>query len=118
MNRTRALTVSLAVAIAAAAGVFSVAHTVALGAASRSTNDAKIAQRSAQLDRYEASLRRALARKPPALPPVPATVSQTSTLQSAVPAKVVYHRPPPIVVVKHPAGGEGEHEYEGGGADD
>ena len=120
MNRTRALVISLAVAIAASAGVFAVGKTVTLGADTRSTSDAQVARRTAQLDRYEASLRKALAQKPPALPAVPRTASQSSTLQSAVPAKVVYHRPPPIVVVKHRPGGETEHEngYEGEGADD
>jgi hypothetical protein len=30
----------------------------------------------------------------------------------------VYHRPPPVVIVKHRAGGEHEVEVEGGEADD
>lgn len=123
MNRTRALIISLAVAIAAIAGVFAVASTVTLGADARSTSDAQVARRTAQLDRYEASLRRALAQQPPALPAVPRTTSQqSSTLQSATPAKVVYHRPPPVVVVTHEDDGESQHEdeyeYEGAGADD
>jgi len=118
MNRTRALVISLAIAVAAVGGVFAVASTVQLGADARSTSDAQVARRTAQLDRYEASLRKALAQKPPALPPVPRTVSQSATLQSAAPARVVYHRPPPVVIVKHRAGGEAESEYEGEGADD
>jgi hypothetical protein len=121
MNRTRALIVSLAVAIAAIAGVFALGDTLTLGANAQSPSNGQVTQRAAQLDRYEASLRKALAQKSPPLPPVPSTtVQQSSTLQSAAPVRVVYHRPPPIVNVKHRAGGEheNENEYEGGGEDD
>ena len=124
MNRTRALIVSLAVGVAAIAGVFALSHTVALGNQAQAKTDRLVAQRTAQLDRYEASLRRALAQKPTKLPPVPAAGSTSAPSQSAVGAaapsapavRVVYHRPPPIIVVKHHAGGE--HEAEGAGADD
>jgi hypothetical protein len=126
MNRTRALIVSLAVGTAAIAGVFALSHTVALGNQANAKTDRQVAQRTAQLDRYEASLRRALAKKPPKLPPVPAAGSTSAPAQSVVgaaapaapAARVVYHRPPPVVVVKHRAGGEHEAEVEGGGADD
>ncbi len=124
MNRTRALIVSLAVGLAAVAGVFALANTVSLGSQAHTSAAKKITQRTAQLNRYEATLRRALAQKPPPLPAVPSTTSVSSTLQSAVgapapsvaPVRVIYNRPPPIVVVKHRAGGE--HEIEGRGADD
>lgn len=121
MNRTRALVVSLAVAVAAVAGVFALGDTLTLGAKAQSTSNDQVAQRASQLDRYEASLRKALAQKSPPLPAVPNTTAQESaTLQSAAPVRVVYHRPPPIVDVKHRTGGEDEHENEseGGGDDD
>jgi len=126
MNRTSALIVSLAVGVAAIAGIFAVGHTVALGNQANAKTDRQIARRTAQLNRYEASLRRALAQKPPKLPPVPAAGSTAAPAQIAVAAsapsapavRVVYHRPPPIVVVKHRAGGEHESDAEGGGADD
>jgi hypothetical protein len=126
MNRTRALIVSLAVGVAAIAGVFALGHTIALGNQAQAKTDRQVAQRTAQLDRYEASLRRALAQKPPKLPPVPAAGSTTAPSPSAVAAaapsapavRVVYHRPPPIIVVKHRAGGEHESDAEGAGADD
>jgi hypothetical protein len=121
MNRARALIVSLAVGLAAIAGVFAVAHTVSLGNQSHASTNAQVARRTAQLDRYEASLRKALAQKPPSLPPLPTTTAATN-LQSAAPVRVVYHRPPPIVITTKRTGGEhdGEHESdsEGGGADD
>ena len=118
MNRTRALIVSLAVGVAAIAGVFALGRTVALGNEAHATTNNQVAQRAAQLNRYEASLRRALAQKPPALPPVPAASSAATSLQSAAPARVVYHRPPPVVVIKHRPGGEGGSEFEGAEADD
>jgi len=122
MNRARALIVSLAVGLAAIAGVFAVAHTVSLGNQSHASTNAQVARRTAQLDRYEASLRKALAQKPPSLPPLPTTTAAATNLQSAAPVRVVYHRPPPIVITTKRTGGEhdGEHESdsEGGGADD
>jgi hypothetical protein len=126
MNRTRALIVSLAVGLTAIAGVFALSHTLTLGNQAHATTNHQVARRTAQLNRYEASLRRALAQKPPALPPVPAAGTASAPLQSAVsaplqsaaPVRVVYHRPPPVVVIKHRAGGEHESELEGAGADD
>ena len=112
MNRTRALIVSLAVGLAATMGVF------ALGNQAHATTNDQVARRAAQLNRYEASLRRALAQKPPALPPVPASNSSATSLQSAAPVRVVYHRPPPVIVIKHRAGGEHGSEFEEGEADD
>jgi hypothetical protein len=118
MNRTRALIVSLAVGLAAITGVFALGQTVALGNQAHATTNDQVARRAAQLNRYEASLRRALAQKPPALPPVPTSAGAASSLQSAAPVRVVYHRPPPVVVIKHRAGGEHESEFEGAEADD
>ncbi len=134
MNRKRSLIVSLAVGVAALAGVFALGHTLSLGNQSHATTDRQVALRTAQLNRYEASLRKALAQKPPALPPVPASAvrsaparslatsplqsAATAPVQSAAPVRVVYHRPPPIVVVKHRTGGEHESENEGVQADD
>ena len=112
MNRTRPFLVSLAVALAAIAGVVALGSTLALGQQAHASQDRQIVRRSAQLDRYEATLRKALRQKPPALPPPPATSSR----QAAAPVRVVYHRPPPIVVTTHRSGGE--HEVEGAGADD
>jgi len=124
MNRTRALILSLAVGLAAVTGVFALSHTVSLGNQAHATTGRQVAQRTAQLNRYEASLRKALAQKPPALPPVPASgtasAPQQSTasaqLESAAPVRVIYHRAPTIVVVKHRAGGE--PEFDGVEADD
>ena len=117
MNRTRALIVSLAVGVAAIAGVFALGHTLSLGNQAHATTDNQVAQRTAQLNHYEASLRKALAHKPPALPTVPAAGSAPSSIHSAVPVRVVFHRPPPVVVITHRAGG-GETEFDGAESDD
>ena len=120
MNRAHALIVSFGVAVAIA-GVFALTSPVFLRGQARASTDKQVATRAAQLDRYEASLRRARAQKPPKLPAIPAAGIQFAGAQSAAPAgvpstpvRVVYHRPPPIVVVKHRAGSEGEAEYEPG----
>jgi hypothetical protein len=129
MNRAHALIASFGVAIAAIAGVFALANTVSLSSQTRASTDAQVAKRTAQLDRYEASLRKALAQKPPKLPAVPVADAQSAPVQSTVPApvantpaRVVYHRPPPIVVVTHRAGSgyeaESEHGDEGAEFDD
>ena len=118
MNRTRALVVSLAVALAAVFGVVALGQTLTLGQQARSTSDRQVSQRNAQLDRYEASLRKALAQKPPALPPLPDTSNASAPVQSAAPVRVVYHRPPPVVVVHHRAGEESDEAFEGGASDD
>jgi len=113
MNRTRALILALAIGVAGVAGVFALGHTISLGSQARATTDAQVAQRAARLDRYEASLRKALAQRPPKLPPLPASSAAGAALApSAAPVRVVYHRPPPIVITKHRAGGEYENESE------
>ena len=71
MNRTRALIVSLAVGLAAIAGVFALDRHAGPSKPSTTTTDQQVEQRTQQLNRYEASLRKTLAQKPPALPAVP-----------------------------------------------
>ena len=86
---------------------------MSLGASARHATASGVQARAKQLDAFEASLHRALDRKPPALPAVP-----RATAAAAAP-RVVYHRPPPVVVVKHTHhGDDGGYEHEGGGGDD
>jgi hypothetical protein len=115
MTRTSALLVSLAIGVAAIFGVFAVSRTLSLGSHAQSATAAQVAAKTRQLARYEASLRKALAQKPPALPPA---ATGATAVPAAQPIRVVYHRPPPIVIHKHRAGGEGSDASEGGGADD
>jgi hypothetical protein len=115
MNRTRALLVSLAIGVAAVTAVFALGRTLTLGQQARSASDTQIVQRSAQLDRYEASLQRALRQKTPALPALPSR-SPASTAAAGSPARVVYRRPAPVVVVARHH--DDEHELAGAEADD
>jgi len=93
MKRTHTLAIALLIGLAAIAGAFAATRTAGLGASARlaSVSDAQIAQRTRQLDRVEASLRRARAQRPPALPPV--------RFARVTPQRVVYVRPQPITVL-------------------
>ena len=129
MPRKHILVVALALGLAAAVGTAALTNTVRLGQASGSSGkaaDRLVAKRAAQLDRFEASLRRQLQQKPPALPPRPKPVTPVvapAPTAAAPTQRVVYVRPAPIVIHKHRAGGEHESEHEsehgeGGGGDD
>ena len=107
MNRGRAAIVSLVVALTAIAAVIAVAHVVRLGPQARLATDAQVARRSAQLDRYQASLLSTLAKRPPPLPPVPSTTSADSAQRP----QVVYRRPAP----RAPARAGTTSEAEGAG---
>ena len=128
MPRKAVLVVALSLAFAAVTGTIALTKTVHLGqaAAKPAVSARSIAKRTTQLDRFEASLRAQLRKKPPAVPKLPAAlpvssapaVSPASAPAAAAPQRVVYVRPAPIVVHKHRAGG-GEHEgaeseHEGG----
>lgn len=106
--------------VAVVAGLIALTRTLHLGAAATASADtgrAAIARRAHQLDRMEASLHRALARRPPALPEVPVYPPATpgaapASAASAPPQTVRYVRPPPRIVHVHRAGGEGDDRGE------
>ena len=112
MSRTNVAVIAGLLAVAAMLGTVAATHTVALGTAQKQKANAAVQQRAKQLAAYEASLARALARKPPPLPPAP----------KAAPAgtqRVVYRRPPTVVVFKHTHHGDdgGFESGDGGGGD-
>ena len=136
MPRTQSLIVAVSLGLAVVFGVIALNKTVHLGQAAAANPVAKslIAKRTAQLNRFEASLRAELRKKPPAVPKVPKmpVATPTSSAPAAAPAapaaapapaaasqRVVYVRPAPIIVHKHrPGGGESEgsdHGDNGGG---
>ena len=121
MKRRHIISISLILALAAVVGGLAATRTAQLGAAAKAipvTTSAGIVQRSRQLDRTEAALRRALARKPPALPPLPSAAASNGARPAQ---RVVYVRPAPIVHVIHRQGGGddgGEVRDRGGGGDD
>ena len=94
MSKLNVLVIAALLAVAAVLGTVAATRTVSLGASARQTSASAVQARAKQLDAYQASLRRALAHKPPALPPVPSASSRGAP-------RVIYHRPPPIVVVKN-----------------
>jgi hypothetical protein len=105
---------------AAVLGAVAVTRTVSLGSGRARTADTAIRARTRQLNRFEASLRRELARKPPALPPLPKAAPAPAA--ASAPPPVVYRRPAPIVVVRHlhrgdDGGGEAADSEGGGGGD-
>ena len=114
MNKANVAVIAGLLAVAAVLGTIAATHTVALGTAQKQKAAVVVQTRAKQLEAFQASLQRALAKKPPALPAV----------QPAPPAaqqqRVVYRRPPAIVVVKHTHhGDDGGHESQGndGGGD-
>ncbi|HET8529383.1 MAG TPA: hypothetical protein VFL60_10760 [Gaiellaceae bacterium] len=118
MHRLHIFLVALLLAGAAAVGTLAVLRTTGLGGAGRSAAaDTAVRRRAVQLDRFEASLRRQLARKPPPLPPVP---KRPAAAAPAPAPRVVYRRPPAVVVVRHVHHGDDGHEggESGGGGDD
>jgi hypothetical protein len=113
MRRLNVIVIAGLLAVAAVLGTVAASRTVSLGASARHVTAASVQTRAKRLDAFEASLHRALDRKPPALPAVP-----EGTVAAAAP-RVVYHRPPPVVVVTHAHhGDDGGYEHEGGEGDD
>ncbi|MGZ8687893.1 MAG: hypothetical protein ACXWZP_05635 [Gaiellaceae bacterium] len=110
MKRSRALIVSLGVAVAAVAGAYAATSTISLGSEAKASTDAQVAQRTAQLDRYEASLQATLAQKPPKLPSMPKVTTSSAGGPSATPARVVYRRAAPVV--SQAAGSDDDYEHE------
>jgi hypothetical protein len=123
MHRLHITLVAGLLAAAAVLGTFAATHTVSLGAAHSRTSGASVRAREQQLNRFEASLHRALAKKPPVLPTVPKTPAAQLPGTPATQPRVVYRRPPAIVIVRHTHHGDdgGSREAadgEGGGGGD
>jgi hypothetical protein len=102
MNRAHVIVIALVLGLAAVFGLVAAARTTHLaGGGQAHASAAAITARSRQLDRTEAALRRALRDRPPAIPPAHAPAQ-----------RVIVHRPAPLIVVTHHAGGEHEAEHE------
>ena len=129
MHRLNVALVAGLLALAAILGTEAAARTVSLGAAQHHASTASVQARARQLDAFERSLQRALARKMPKLPPVP-RVPPAAPANAGAPVapaaasptpqvQTVYRRPPPIAVVKHTHhGDDGGPESDGGGGGD
>src|SRR5690242_12819183 len=103
MPRKAVFIVVAALAFAAVTGTIALTRTVHLGqaAAKPSVSRSQISRRAAELNRFEASLRAQLNRKPPPVPKVPpapavspAPVASTASTAPLAPAqRVIYRRP-------------------------
>ena len=115
MNRISIAAVAGTFALAAVLGTIAATHTVSLGATNRHASGAALRVQQRKLDRFEASLRRQLAKKPPKLPAVPkaSPVATPAAPAQQQPQQVIYRRPPPVVVVKHTHHGDDGSEHEG-----
>ena len=111
MRKLNIIVIAGLLGLAMILGTFAATRTASLGVTARQATAASLSARSRRLDAYEAALRRSLARKPPALP----AVSKTS---AAGRPRIVYHRPPPVVVVRHAHRGDDGYERGDGGSDD
>ncbi len=133
MARKHAFVIAIALGLAAVVGAVAAVDTARLGqsraSASTVASQTALRDRIRLLDRQEAALRRALARRPPKLPNVPAFAPVSGSGQAAsgptpgvAPAgapRVQYVRPAPIVIVKHHAhGADDEQEHDGQGEHD
>jgi hypothetical protein len=113
MRKLNVFVIAGLLALAAVFGTVAATRTVSLGASSKQASAASVQARTKQLDAYAASLRRALAHKPPALP------AATKPKAAPATARVIYRRPPPVVVVTHTHHGDDGYEHDGGeGGDD
>lgn len=105
MNKIHVTLIALLMAIAAVFATVALTRTSALGNAGRRTADAAYQARVKQLNAYEASLQLALH---------PSPAPMRSGARAPAPT-TVYHRPPPIVIVKHTHhGDDGTLEAQGG----
>ena len=114
MKRTHALLISLVLAAAVVLGAFAAIRSTSLSTTSRTpkVDTAQVARQNAALDRAEAQLQAELAKRPPAVPALPAAAPNQT---------VIYKRPPAIArVVHHGEHEDGEHESgrDGGEHDD
>jgi hypothetical protein len=111
MSRQHLFAVVVMLGAAAIAGLLAVTRTVDLGAAAAtSTSNTQIAAKTRSLDRLEASLRRSLAKQPPALPS-----TQPSAASSRSPRTVYVRRSPQGAAARHE---DTQDEYEHEGDDD
>ncbi len=125
MHKLTVAVIAGLLALAAVLGTVAATHTVSLGTSQQQSDVSTIQARTKQLDAFEASLRKTLQRKPPKLPAVPRVPAVSAAPGAPAPAaagqslasapaaanqapvqKVIYRRPPPVVVIKHASHGD------------
>ena len=97
MSRTRVIVFAPLLAVNAVVATVALTRTIHLGQSSHTSSSAIVAKRTAQLDRFEASLNAQLAKKPPPLPKVPpgsASAGRRSPRQARSPRRFGMSGPP------------------------
>jgi hypothetical protein len=113
VTRTHTTLISLILGLVVVLGVLAATRTTALATRPNAVSAVSITARQQRLNRAEAQLRRALTRRPPALP------TSLRASPAAATTRITYVRPAPIVVPSASVGEHGDHEDEGGeGFDD
>ena len=107
MRKLNVILIAALLAIAVVLGTVAASRTISLGASAKAASASRLDARTKKLEAFEASLDRALARKPPALPVVPKPAADAPA------PRVVYRRPPPVVVTTHTHQGDDGYEHEG-----
>lgn len=114
MNKFHVTVVALLFAGAAVLGAVAVTRTTHLGSAAQQANNASVSARAKQLTAYAAKLQHELKAHPPALPALPKPAAAGAGTNVSAP-RIVYHRPPTVVVTLHRHGGDDGSD--GGGGD-
>jgi hypothetical protein len=110
MKKIHVAIVALLLGLSAVLGTFAATRTASLGSASRHAADAAYVARVERLNAFSAKLKHELATTPAQL---------QSPRRAAAQPRIVYRRPPAIVVVKHTHhGDDGFERADGGGGDD
>jgi hypothetical protein len=112
MKKIHVTAIALLIGLAAIFGTLAATRTASLGTASRHAGDAAYAARVKQLDAFSAKLRQELKAKPKAAQRLAAAPAL-----APVAPRIVYRRPPSIVIVKHTHhGDDGFERADGGGS--
>jgi hypothetical protein len=103
MKKSHVFVLAVLIAVGATLGTYALTRTTELGVQARTASsksvDAAVAARARQLNALEISLRKALAKKPPALPTLP----KLKAPQPSQPAPRVYTRAPVTAAAPAPA---------------
>jgi hypothetical protein len=113
MNKLNVAAIAGMLAFAAVLGTIAATHTVSLGTSHLQSASSTLRAQTKKLNRFEAALRRQLARKPPKLPAVPKAPAVAAPRAQQPQQQVIYRRPPAVVVVKHTHHGDDGAEHEG-----
>jgi hypothetical protein len=104
MKTSHVVALAVLVAVSAALGTFALTRTTELGVQARTASsksiDATVAARAHQLNALETSLRKALAKKPPALPPLPKAKTHSQQTSAPVYSAPVYSRARTVTVTR------------------